>query len=210
LPGGCCQWKERFVPLNGIQSLTATRLEQLTLRDLQSLATFAQRRLQGIPESFISAEDVVQKTLLHVIGGAQESTPRRRPTRHQVQSKATFMKYMTSAIGTVIARAERKRALLPIHEPLPLVNGGSEGEPVSSLEANISPEDSASLQDLKTEIFSRLRRYAPPRLLPTINEWERTFFWTNQMPRQGSRSRRIQVRMLAMQVLKEIDENLAG
>jgi hypothetical protein len=110
----------------------------------------------------------------------------------------------------VIARAERKRAQLPIHEPLPAANGGVEDEPFLSLAANVPPENSASLQDLKKEIFLRLRRHAPPRLLPTINEWERTFFWTHYMPRQSTRSHRRQVRMLAMQVLKDINENLAG
>jgi len=115
---------------------------------------------------------------------------------------------MRSAIAAVIARAQRKLALLPIHEPLFMADGAAVNKPILLLATNVYPENSASLQDLKREIFVRLRRHASPRLLPTINEWERTFFWTNQMPRQGSRSHRRQVRMLAMLVLKEINERL--
>jgi hypothetical protein len=194
--------------LNGIQALTARRLEQLTASDLRNLATFAKSRLLGLPQNLISAEDVVQKTLLHIIRGAQRAIPRRRPTKGEVGNKAAFLQYMRSAIAAVIARAQRKLALLPIHEPLFMADGAAVNKPILLLATNVYPENSASLQDLKREIFVRLRRHASPRLLPTINEWERTFFWTNQMPRQGSRSHRRQVRMLAMLVLKEINERL--
>lgn len=201
--------KSRPGKSNGIQDLTAKRLEQLAPSDLRDLATFAKGRLHVLPQSFISADDAVQKTLLHIIRGAQRTTPPRRPTIGQVQDKAAFLKYVKSGISAVIASAERKRALMPVHEPILEVDSAMEGERLYAI-AQIDPENSATLRDLKNEIFSRLRRYAPPRLLPTINEWERTFFWTNRMPRQGSRSRRTQVRMLSMQVLKEMDENLIG
>jgi len=192
---------------DGIQELTAKRLDQLVLSDLRDLATFARTRLRGLPPSAISAEDAVQKTLLHVIRGTQRATPPRRPTSQQVRDKAAFMKYMKSAITNVIAGAERKQAVLPIHEPLFSVDATQNEQPLG-LVASLSPENSITLQDLKREVFSRLRTYAPPRLLPIINQWERTFFWTNQMPRLGPRGHRTQVRMLAMQVLKEIDEKL--
>jgi len=73
--------------LNGIQALTARRLEQLTASDLRNLATFAKSRLLGLPQNLISAEDVVQKTLLHII---REQSPAVGQPRAKWETKRLF------------------------------------------------------------------------------------------------------------------------
>jgi hypothetical protein len=70
-------------------------------------------------------------------------------------------------------------------------------------------EENLDMVDLKNELFARLRAIAPSRLLPSIDEWEKTFFWASKIPFKKSRDFRKQVRRLAMQVLKEIAADLS-
>ena len=191
-----------------IKALTIQYLDQLTNDDLQALARFAKRRLDWVPRSQLSAEDAVHKALHSIICGTWEFQEARRPREENLRTKGAFLHYVRSSINSVIDAAKRKRELWVIHETIHREKEEEEHTTII-LAAIPGAEENLDMVDLKNELFARLRAIAPSRLLPSIDEWEKTFFWASKIPFKKSRDYRPQVRRLAMQVLKEIAADLS-
>ena len=193
-----------------VRALTTQQLNQLTQTDLNKLAEFAERRMGGLPLARVSAEDVVQKALLAIIRGTKKGGQGRRPPREAVRNKDAFLHYVRSAINSVVEATRRPRELHFIHEAIDRPMDPESHERVIVPAALPSPDTDPAMVDLKQELFSRLRKMAPARLLPTIAEWEKTFFWATQVPVGKDRHHRDQVRLLAMRVLQQIVRDLGG
>lgn len=191
-----------------VRALTLDLLNQLTTEDLRHLAEFAERRLGSLPRSRVSPEDPVQKALLSIIMGVAGNGLGRRPTSENVQSKAAFLHYVRSAINSVVEAMRRSRELLYFHESIHETQNREEGHTTIVLPSAAEADADVNMIDLKRELFKRLRKIAPRKLLPVIDEWERTFFWASHVPCRRKRDHVRQVRFLAMRVLKELSEDL--
>jgi len=190
-----------------IRALTIEQLHQLTAADLNRLAGFAERRLGWLPRSRFSGEDAVQKALLSLIRGTRNGNSGRRPKMEHVRTKGAFLHYIRSATNSVIEGTRRNRELLFIHESIHRTWDGEEEQTTVVLAAGTEPDADASLVDLKREFFLRLHRKAPPKLLPDIDEWEKSFFWADHVPYHRVRDHSRQVRVLAKRVLKDLAED---
>jgi hypothetical protein len=191
------------------RALTIKRLNQLTAADLNEFTSFAERRLGWVPRSSIAAEDVVQKALHSILRGTRKGKSGRRPTIGEVRTKQAFLFYIRSAINSVVEATQRKPEFLFIHESIHLTRDAEEKGTRIVLTALCEPDGDACMVDLKTELFLRLRKQAPSRLMPTIDEWEKTFFWASHVPSPQEKDHARQVRVLAMRVLKGIAEDLS-
>lgn len=191
-----------------ISSLTIRYLEELTLEDIKSLGAFADHRLGSLPRSQLSAEDVVQKTLLAILLGTTHSQVGRRPKFRHLQTKATFLHYVRSAINSVIEAFGRSQELRHKHKPIQTETDWEESHASPVLTSTVEADADAQMVDLKRELFRRLRKNASRELLPVIDEWERTFFWAIHVPCRRKREYVRRVRKLAMGILKELAEDL--
>ena len=199
-----CKRKERH---GQIQALTLKHLNQLTQQDLRTLAEYADRRLARLLGHF-SAEDAVQKALLSIIRGAQKSGKGRLPHMESLRTKTEFLHYVRSAINSVVEAMKRTRELSFIHEIIYREKDPEDEGKSTVLTALPSPDQDSSLVDLKNELFARLRKVAAAELRPTIDEWERTFFWASMVPVRRNREYQRRVRKLAKRVLKRIATDL--
>jgi DNA-directed RNA polymerase specialized sigma24 family protein len=203
--------KKPFTRRHGqVRALTTQQLNQLTQTDLNKLEDFAERRMGGLPRARVAAEDVVQKALLAIIRGTRKGGGGRRPPGEAVRNKDAFLHYVRSAINSVVEATRRPRELRFIHETIDRPMDPESHERVIVPAALPSPDTDPAMLDLKQELFSRLRKMASARLLPTIAEWEKTFFWATQVPVRKDRHHRDQVRLLAMRVLRQIERDLGG
>ena len=193
-----------------VRALTTHQLNQLTQTDLNKLAEFAEHRMGGLPRARFAAEDVVQKALLAIIRGTRRGGEGRRPSQEAVRNKDAFLHYVRSAINSVVEAMRRPQELRFIHETMDRQKDPESHERVIVPAAPPSPDTDPAMADLKQELFTKLRKIAPARLLPTIAEWEKTFFWATQVPVGKDRHHRDQVRLLAMRVLRQIERDLGG
>lgn len=193
-----------------VEALTTKQLNLLNAPDLKRLANYADRRMDWLPRAHFSAEDVVQKALHAIVRGTKKGGDGRRPKIQNVQTKEAFLFYVQSAINSVVEAMKRKRELLFFHETIYREKDVEEEHRTIVLTAMVNPDEDADMVDLKTELFARLRKIAPSKLLPTIEEWERTFFWATQVPFKKKARYRLEVRKLAVRVLKDIAGDLSA
>ncbi len=193
-----------------VETLTTKQLNLLNVTDLKRLSDYAGRRMDWLPRAHFSAEDAVQKALHAIVRGTRKGGAGRRPRLENVQTKEAFLFYVQSAINSVVEAMKRKRELLFIHETIHRDKDAEEEQRIIVLTALANADEDVDMIDLKTELFARLRIIAPAKLLPTIAEWERTFFWATQVPFKKKARYRLEVRKLAVRVLKEIAGDLSG
>jgi hypothetical protein len=191
-----------------IRALTIKQLEQLTRDDLRALAEFAERRMDWLPSAPFSPEDMVHKALHSIIRGTKKGVEGRRPRLENLQSKEAFLHYVRSATNSVIEAAKRKRELWVIHETIHRQKDIESEQRLIVLTATPTADEDHGMVDLRNELFARLRKVAPHNLHATIDEWEKSFLWDTKVPFRRKRTHRDQVRRLAVQILKEIAEDL--
>ncbi len=150
----------------------------------------------------------MQKALLAILLGTTKAALGRCPKAEQVRTKAAFLHYVRSAINSVIEGLGRNRELLYVHESIHEAEDSEERHTVLVLTSTAEADADDCMVDLKRELFTRLRKKASRELLPVIEEWERTFFWASHVPCRRKRDNVRQVRKLAMQILKELPEDL--
>jgi len=150
----------------------------------------------------------VQKTLLAILLGTTNSRVGRRPKVQHLQTKATFLHYVRSAINSVIEGFGRNRELRHTHDSIQEEVDSEEKHAPLVLTSNVEADSDFRMVDLKRELFARLRKIALRELLPVIDEWERTFFWASHVPCRRKREYVRRVRILAMRILKELAEDL--
>lgn len=197
---------ERHVQL---RALTKRHLEQLTRDDLKALSEFADRRFGSLPRTQFSGEDAVQKALFSIVLGTSKSGLGRQPKAEHLVTKGAFLHYVRSAINSVIEGFGRARELLYFHESIHQQQDSEQERHAMLLLRSVAEADAdAGMVDLKRELFERIRKNAARKLLPVIDEWEKTFFWATHVPYRCNRDYVRQVRVLAMRTLKELAEEL--
>jgi hypothetical protein len=180
-----------------LQALCEARLQEFTRADIADLTEFAECRLVVLRASPSIGEDVTQRALQQVLRGLETDQGGRRPRLVDLQDKPAFLNYlrgvvsslvfgMTSKVGFGAACALRDDDLAESND-----DGGA------------SAKD-AELNDLRDQLFTRLRARAPKRLLPTIAAREPVFAQSDRIPAAGQRSYVREVRDLAKEVLAEI------
>ena len=191
-----------------IQALTTERLHQLTEDDLKNLYDFAEHRMGRHHLAQNSAEDMVHQALCAIIRGTWKGEKGRRPKMDDLRTKNAFLHYVRSAINSVVSVSKKTPELLFIHESIHRYKDVEVEARTMVLKAPSGPDEDTSMVDLKNELFARMREIAPKVWHPTIDEWERTFFWAGQVPVMKKRWHRVRVRKLAIRVLQEIADDL--
>jgi len=176
-------------------------LQQLSAVDYTHLTLFAERRLAsfGLPSMF--AEDLVGKAIASVVFGLYQDGTGRRPRKQDVSANAPFLNYLRGTVASTVEAFARRAEHRYIHTEIYL----SEFQ----LTPN-NPEPDITLIDLKTELFKQLKLRAPDRLTPTICRWEEVFLYADHVPRYPSRKHSRAVRLLAAEILLEIEPELVS
>jgi hypothetical protein len=152
-------------------------------------------------------EDIVQFALGAVVQGLESDQLGRRPRPKDVGDKESFFLYLEGIIVSRIQCETKSRRIKAYHRHSPIAeerdpDDRDQGMVVASPTRTASEQ--AALDDLQQELFMRLRERAPQRLRPTLDEWEKVFQESDEIPTPTFRKSRVQLRSLAREVLKEI------
>jgi len=183
-----------------LTALCETRLRDFTRADSADLTEFAECRLvvHGISPS--NGEDVTQRALQLVLQGLETDRGGRRPRLVDLESKPAFLNYLRGIISSLIHGMTVKSGfgaeteLRDDNRNKPLAAQDDAGSAIARLELN----------DLRDQLFPRLRARAPKRLQPTIDAWEAVFPDSDRIPAPSRREYASEVRNLAQAVLSEI------
>lgn len=180
-------------------------LAGLTSGDFRTLATFAARQLgrMGLPAG--TAEDIVQQALLTLAVGAGNGSRGRHPQPGDLADHGAFLNYLRGILSSLIDSQRKLRENRFAHTRwedgqmrLSLHPGFSTGH-------NVSAE--VAFNDLTELLYTRLSRRVPAWLRPPLNAWREQHFQSEQIPLDGAhRQLRLELRLLAAQVLSELGE----
>jgi hypothetical protein len=177
--------------------LCEARLQELTGADIADLTEFAECRLvmHGAPPAM--GEDVTQRAFQQVLQGLETDQGGRRPRLVDLTNKPAFLNYLRGVISSLVNWMTSK-------------SGFAAGCALRDDDLAESCDDGgasakdAELNDLRDQLFPRLRARAPKRLLATLDAWEPVFTQSDRIPAPGQRSYVREVRDLAKEVLAEI------
>ena len=181
-----------------ITTLCETRLNEITETDTNDLTEFAECRLVALGASPSHGEDVSQRALLLILQGLGTGQGGRRPRLEDLRDKPAFLNYVRGAISSIVhgmtTKSDFKAQQPPRDDDAPALDA-----------ADDSPAEHAELADLRDQIFTRLRKRAQPHLQQTIDAWEAVFTESDRIPTPGSRKSAHEVRLLAKDILSQID-----
>ena len=177
--------------------LCEARLREITGADCAELTEFAECRLviHGAPPAM--GEDVTQRAFQQVLQGLETDQGGRRPRLVDLGNKSSFLNYLRGVISSLVNWMTSKNgfgAACALRED-DLAESNDDGGASAKV---------AELNDLRDQLFPRLRARAPKRLFPTIDAWESVFAHTDRIPAPGQRSYVREIRTLAKEVLSEI------
>jgi hypothetical protein len=178
-------------------NLCETRLREITKVDSADLTEFAECRLIVLGVSPSSGEDLTQRAFQQVLQGLETDQGGRQPRLVDVANKPAFLNYLRGVISSLVYGMTTKCGFRAEHRqwddemPAP---GGTGNAPAKDVELN----------DIRNQLFPRLRALAPSRLLPTIAAWESVFEHTDRIPTRGKRANGREVKNLAKKVLSEL------
>jgi hypothetical protein len=173
------------------------RLSELLPADLTNLMIFAERRLTASGLNPSAGEDVTQRALMAIIKGLESDQGGRVPRLVDLEDKETFLNFARGAISSSIEAMGRKLVFRTEHK---LWNDEIEASPA----APVTPAKQAELDDLKDQLFTRLRARAPKRLRRTIDAWEKVFTEADRIPAPGHRLYVAEVKDLAKEIITEL------
>ncbi len=186
-------------PKSELTALCETRLREFTAADSADLSEFAECRLIVNGISPTNGEDVTQRALQLVLQGLETDKGGRRPRLVDLTDKSAFLNYLRGVISSVVYGMTRKSGF-----------GADCTFDEDDEELNEFVHDSGTgartleLNDLRDQLFPRLRARAPKRLLPTLEAWEPVFTQSDRIPARGQRSYVREIRALTKDVLSEI------
>lgn len=163
--------------------------------DMGALLAFARARCAKVGLPAQASEDLVAEAIASVVRGTGTGGLGRKPRRADLLTRAAWLNYLRGAINSRMSLCSRR-----YHR------AGNIGEhpgsgPVADQRCGAQH---LQLRDLRVVLFARLRVLAPVRLLPTIDQWEKVFLWSDRIPRVRSHKHVREVRRLARRVLQEI------
>lgn len=183
-----------------------TRLQELRQKDIERLTDFAEFRLASLGRSIDDGEDMVQQALAAVVQGLESNELGRRPRPQDVADKTSFLLYLQGVIVSRIQCETKSRRIKAYHRHTPIAGDVSEGIEAGICLVSPTPtaSEQASIDDLQDELFTRLRKRAPERLRATLEEWEKIFQESAEIPAPTFRKYRVELRSLAQEVMGEI------
>lgn len=181
-----------------LKALCETRLNEFTRADSADLTEFAECRLMVHGASPTLGEDMTQRALQQVLQGLETDQGGRRPRLVDLVNKPAFLNYLRGVISSLVFGMTSKRGFTAGCMP------GYDDNIVRPNDDGGAAVKDAELNDLRDQLFPRLRARAPKRLLPTIDAWESVFTHSDRIPAPGQRTYVREVRDLAKEVLSEI------
>lgn len=178
-------------------SLCETRLAEITDEDSAALLQFAECRLVEHGASLSYAEDITQRAFEAVLVGLHTTQRGRKPRMRDVVNKGAFLNYMRGVVSSLLFALIRKKEFCTAWKEW-------YDNARTTIGTEQSPAHQAELEDLRNQLFPRLRSRAPRRLLRTINAWERVFLHSDRIPAPGHRRYVREVRTLAQEVMLEL------
>lgn len=179
------------------KSLCELRLNELSREDLANLTEFAERSLVAMGRNPWAGEDATQHALAAILRGLESDRGGRQPRPVDVANKDSFLNFVRGAISSTLEAMSRKRQFRIEHT-------GLEEDMASIAVATTTPATQAELDDLRDQLFLRLRDRAPQRLQRTLDAWERVFTESDRIPAPGHRLYVGEVRDLAKEVVSEL------
>jgi hypothetical protein len=178
--------------------LWQARLAEITADDRAALLQFAECLLveRGISTSY--GDDITQRAFEAVLVGLQNLEGGRKPRLVNVASKQAFLNYMRGIVASLVYALTQKKEIRRWHQPWSDNMAPTRSE-------QLTPANQAELQDLREQLFPRMRARAPRRLLRTIDAWEAVFLQSESIPARGHRRYVREVRALAQEVLAELN-----
>ena len=176
--------------MNEVISVKQQRVDSITPEMLRRLTDFAYCRLiaNELPTSF--AEDLPQVAVHSLLNN------NRNPRPEDLATDEAFENYLR---GIISSKAEAMRHRTKF-EPLPEFE-----KPELHKDLAISTDDPASNvaeAELKAILFRELRKWASPRHLPTIAEWEKVYDHSDRIPAiKGRRKYVFEIRHQAQKIL---------
>jgi hypothetical protein len=177
-------------------------LNSITNEERAQLIHFSQCRIAHFGLTKIQAEELYQQALCSIIQGIhreeddKSKRKGRKPRPIDVQSRANFLNYVRGAINSIAegwARLRKTGHHCSLnHCSLDVI------QDVVSAPADTSVE----FRELKSSLFSALRKRAPSRLLPTIEAWEQ--LPDGCIPCVTGRKHVIAVRKLAQKIARQL------
>jgi hypothetical protein len=181
------------LPLAGdTQKLCQARIDAITEAEYRSLWRFADDRLTCIGLPPTDALDMVNQAIYLVEQGMLNGDGR-KPTRKDVVSEKAFHDYMTGTINSLINAESRKRKHRGTLTDAEWENLQGKSELAC---------EQACRNDIKAQLFVKLRQEAAPHLHPTIDAYEQIFDHCDRIPTvNGKRKYAHEVRRMARKIV---------
>lgn len=143
---------------------------------------------------------MTQRAFQQVLQGLEMDQGGRNPRLVDLQNKPAFLNYLRGIISSLVSAMVTKSGFgaecLLRDEEQEKINESTDDGGAAARESEV--------QDLRNQLFPRLRARARKRLLPTINAWESVFAHSDRIPAPGQRSYVREVRDLAKEVISEL------
>jgi len=180
-----------------LSRLCEIRLNEITKADYASLEEFAECRFVTLRVSPSYAEEVTQGAFQQVLQGLETDQGGRKPRLEDLFSKPAFLNYLrgviTSIIYGMVTKCGFRMAHKAWHDEILTPGGGG-----------VSPAKDAELNDLRDQLFRRLRAHAPRRWLRSIDEWESVFAYCDRIPSKGHRKYAGEIKRQARKVISDL------
>ena len=171
-------------------------LDGLTQPELEDLAAYARFRLNRAGLHPALAEDVRQNAFLAVLLGSRSDLHGRHPRKADLTDRSSFIRYLKGIICSLVearCRSREGRFTFIALDPELIGTGGPD------------TNEQAAIEDLAQQLFNRLQKRVPARLLPALGDWAARWRECNVIPLAGDHRRyRQELRALAAKVLEEI------
>lgn len=174
------------------------RLNELSQSDITNLTEFAERTLAGKGLNPAAGEDVTQRSLALILQGLESDQSGRVPRLMDTENMDAFRNYVRGVISSVVEAMSRKREFRIEHNPL------RNEVDLPDDRTNLTPAQIAEWNDLRDQLFQRLRDRAPQSLKATINAWESVFVESDRIPGEGHPRNVGKVKELAKKIVAEL------
>jgi hypothetical protein len=174
------------------------RLNELLQSDITNLTEFAERTLAGQGLNPAAGEDVTQRSLALILQGLESDQNGRVPRLMDTENKDAFLNYLRGVISSVIEAMGRKREFRIEHKQW------RDEVDLSDDRTNLTPAQIAEWNDLRDQLFQRLRERAPRSLTGIVNAWEPVFVESDRIPAHGHPRNVGKVKKLAKKIVTEL------
>ena len=179
--------------MNPVASVKQQRVDSITPEMLRRLTDFAFCKLLkvGLPTFF--AEDMPQIAVHSVLNDD------RNPRTKDLVTDEAFENYLRGIISSKIEAMTHRTK----YQPLPEIETQELQQDSDITQDN--PASNVAEAELKSILFRQLRKWASPRHIPTITEWEKVYDYSDRIPAiNGHRKYVFEIRQQARKILQQL------